>query len=62
VEFDSSLKKGKPVEIKPAEVVRGWSEALLLMHEGDKWELTIPAGMRRPHNARIALAVGRRAP
>ena len=43
-EFDSNLKKGTPVEIKPTEVVPGWSEALLLMREGDKWEVTIPSG------------------
>ena len=45
VEYDSNLKKGKPAEIKPDEVIRGWSEALLLMREGDKWEVTIPSGM-----------------
>ena len=45
VEYDSNLKKGKPAEIKPEEVIRGWSEALLLMREGDKWEVTIPSGI-----------------
>jgi FKBP-type peptidyl-prolyl cis-trans isomerase len=26
-------------------VIPGWTEVLQLMHEGDKWEVTIPAGL-----------------
>ena len=40
-QFDSS--EGKPVEFPVNGVIAGWTEALQLMHEGDKWELYIPA-------------------
>jgi len=42
-EFDSSYKRGKPATFAPNQVVKGWTEALQLMREGDKWELTLPA-------------------
>ena len=42
-EFDSSYKRGKPTKFRPSDVVRGWTEALLMMKEGDKWQLVIPA-------------------
>jgi len=41
-EFDSSYKRGEPATFPVNGVIRGWTEALQLMHEGDKWELTIP--------------------
>ncbi len=40
--FDAS-PEGKPVEFPVNQVIAGWTEALQLMHEGDKWELYIPA-------------------
>lgn len=40
-QFDSS--DGKPVEFPVTGVIAGWTEALQLMKEGDKWELYIPA-------------------
>jgi FKBP-type peptidyl-prolyl cis-trans isomerase len=30
-------------------VIGGWTEALLMMHEGDDWEVTIPAGLAYGH-------------
>ncbi len=42
-EFDSSYKRGKPATFPVSQVIKGWTEALQLMHVGDKWELTIPA-------------------
>ncbi len=42
VEFDSSYKRNQPASFPVNGVIRGWTEALLLMHVGDKWELTIP--------------------
>lgn len=40
-EFDAS--DGKPVSFPVNRVIPGWTEALQLMKEGDKWELYIPA-------------------
>jgi len=42
-EFDSSYKRGKPTTFAPNQVVKGWTEAMQLMKEGDKWELTVPS-------------------
>eukprot|EP00669_Euglena_mutabilis_P007356 TRINITY_DN266_c0_g2_i1.p1 TRINITY_DN266_c0_g2~~TRINITY_DN266_c0_g2_i1.p1 ORF type:complete len:268 (-),score=66.60 TRINITY_DN266_c0_g2_i1:106-888(-) len=40
--FDSSYDRGGPIRFAVNQVVKGWMEALLMMHEGDKWELYIP--------------------
>jgi FKBP-type peptidyl-prolyl cis-trans isomerase len=42
-EFDSSIKRGVPVQFGVTQVIPGWTEALQLMPEGSKWELYIPA-------------------
>ncbi|CAM9182857.1 unnamed protein product [Choristocarpus tenellus] len=42
-EFDSSFKRGKPTTFAPNQVIKGWTEAMQLMKEGDYWELTIPS-------------------
>jgi len=41
-EFDSSYRRGKPTEFAPNQVIKGWTEAMQLMTEGDKWEMYIP--------------------
>ena len=41
-EFDSSYKRGQPATFPVNGVIRGWTEALMLMMPGDNWELTIP--------------------
>lgn len=41
--FDSSIKRGKPAEFPVNGVIKGWTEALQLMKEGDEWELYIPS-------------------
>ena len=43
VEFDSSLKRGEPVEFPVNRVIPGWTEALQLMKVGSKWQLFIPS-------------------
>jgi hypothetical protein len=40
--FDSSLEKNLPAEFDVTGVIKGWTEALLLMPKGSKWELVIP--------------------
>ena len=40
--FDSSYDRGQPASFKPTQVIKGWTEALQLMKEGDKWEVYIP--------------------
>lgn len=42
-EFDSSRKRGRPATFSPRQVIKGWTEALQLMREGDHWELFIPS-------------------
>jgi len=42
-EFDSSYKRGEPTEFAPNQVIKGWTEAMQLMVEGDKWEMYIPS-------------------
>lgn len=41
--FDSSVERGQPAEFGLSQVIPGWTEALQLMKEGDKWRLFIPA-------------------
>jgi FKBP-type peptidyl-prolyl cis-trans isomerase FklB len=41
--FDSSVDRGEPVTFPVNGVIPGWTEALQLMKEGDKWQLVIPA-------------------
>ena len=42
-EFDSSYKRNAPAEFPVKGVIKGWTEALQLMHVGDKWQLFIPS-------------------
>eukprot|EP01062_Namystynia_karyoxenos_P046967 TRINITY_DN3531_c1_g1_i1.p1 TRINITY_DN3531_c1_g1~~TRINITY_DN3531_c1_g1_i1.p1 ORF type:complete len:326 (+),score=133.11 TRINITY_DN3531_c1_g1_i1:80-979(+) len=41
--FDSSYDRGSPTSFSPNGVIPGWTEAMQLMVEGDKWELFIPS-------------------
>jgi len=41
--FDSSVERKEPVSFPVNGVIAGWTEALQLMKEGDKWQLFIPA-------------------
>jgi len=42
-EFDSSYKRGEPVEFQADQVIKGWGEALQLMKVGSKVQLVIPS-------------------
>lgn len=41
--FDSSVERGQPATFGVGQVISGWTEALQLMREGDKWILFIPS-------------------
>ena len=43
--FDSSLKRGEPIEMPVKGFIKGWIEALQLMKVGAKWQLFIPADL-----------------
>ncbi len=64
--FDSSVERGESATFGVSQVIDGWTEALLLMKEGDKWELVIPselaygergAGGRIPPHATLVFEV-----
>lgn len=44
IEFDGTRGSmfGFPALFAPSGVIRGWTEAMQLMHEGDRWRLVIP--------------------
>ena len=42
-EFDSSIKRGEPVEFPLNRVIPGWTTALQQMPVGSKWEIFIPS-------------------
>lgn len=44
-EFDSSYARNEPIEFPVSGVIPGWTEALQLMHVGDKWKLFIPSDL-----------------
>lgn len=56
-EFDSSYSRNKPSSFSVTGVIKGWTEALQLMHVGDKWQLFVPAdlayGKQAPRGSKI---------
>jgi FKBP-type peptidyl-prolyl cis-trans isomerase FklB len=64
--FDSSYKRGTPATFPVGGVIKGWQQALKLMHVGDTWMLYIPsdlaygatgAGASVPANAMLIFKV-----
>jgi FKBP-type peptidyl-prolyl cis-trans isomerase FklB len=43
--FDSSFQRGEPASFPVNGVIKGWTEALQLMHVGDKFELFVPSDL-----------------
>ncbi len=44
-EFDSSYSRNQAATFPVSSVISGWTEALQLMHVGDKWQLFIPSDL-----------------
>ncbi len=44
-EFDSSAKAGHPAQFGVGNVIHGWTEALLQMKVGSKWQLFVPSAL-----------------
>jgi FKBP-type peptidyl-prolyl cis-trans isomerase FklB len=42
-EFDNSFKRGQPLSMGVMQVIPGWTEALQLMHIGDKFKIYLPS-------------------
>lgn len=42
-EFDSSVKRGEPTSFPLNGVIKGWTEGVQLMVEGDRMRFSIPA-------------------
>lgn len=43
--FDSNAKSGKPAEMRANQVIKGWTDALVHMPVGSKWEVYIPQAL-----------------
>ena len=56
--FDSSYDRGSPATFAPNQVIKGWTEAMQLMVEGDKWEMFIPSDLAYGDNGRPPGDVG----
>ncbi|MEM9705895.1 MAG: FKBP-type peptidyl-prolyl cis-trans isomerase [Pseudomonadota bacterium] len=57
-EFDSSYARGRPAEFPVGGVIEGWTEALKLMSEGDKFRLFIHPNLAYGENPRPGGAIG----
>lgn len=44
-EFDNSYVRNQPATFNLSQVIPGWKEVLPMMHEGDKWQVFIPANL-----------------
>lgn len=43
--FDSSYKRGAPIEFQVTDVIKGWGEAFKLMKAGAIWEIYVPPAL-----------------
>jgi FKBP-type peptidyl-prolyl cis-trans isomerase len=54
-EFDSSHKRGEPGKFGVTRVIKGWTEALLMMPVGSQWQLFIPAELAYGESGRPSI-------
>jgi FKBP-type peptidyl-prolyl cis-trans isomerase len=54
-EFDSSYKRGKPAPFPVVGVIHGWTEALLQMKVGSRWQLFIPSELAYGEQGRTGI-------
>jgi FKBP-type peptidyl-prolyl cis-trans isomerase FklB len=54
-EFDSSYKHGQPLPFPVMGVIHGWTEALLQMRVGSKWQLFIPSDLAYGEQGRTGI-------
>jgi FKBP-type peptidyl-prolyl cis-trans isomerase FklB len=57
-EFDSSYKKGEALKFAVTGVIKGWTEALLSMPVGSKWQLFIPSELAYGEQRRPSIPPG----
>jgi hypothetical protein len=51
--FDSSYERGSPTTFAPNQVIKGWTEAMQLMVEGDKWEMYVTHARTHTYKASL---------
>ncbi len=44
-QFDSSVERDEPAVFGVTQVIKGWTEALLLMPVGSKWMIYVPSDL-----------------
>jgi FKBP-type peptidyl-prolyl cis-trans isomerase FklB len=54
-EFDSSYKRSEPATFPVTGVIKGWTEALLMMPVGSKWQLFIPSDLAYGERSRPSI-------
>jgi FKBP-type peptidyl-prolyl cis-trans isomerase FklB len=54
-EFDSSARAGHPVSFPVSGVIHGWTEALLQMKAGSKWQIFVPSDLAYGERGRAGI-------